>query len=91
MTGAKVSLKSNPAIWENPLMTIRALYFSNCPFASRLILKTHLRGITFLPGGNLESTQVLFLMIAEISSQHAFHQAVLSELVSASSREIGSA
>ena len=75
-TGANVSLKSRPAIWENPLIIILALYFSKKSLTSRLTLNTHLRGIALLLRDKSISFHVLFWITALISSIIACHQSL---------------
>ena len=54
-TCAKVSKKSSPSSWVNPLATTLALW----PSEWYLILYTHLQPIVFFPGGRGVSCQVL--------------------------------
>jgi len=57
--GAKVSKKSSPSSWVNPLATTLALWHSTVPSEWYLILYTHLQPIVFFPGGRGVSCQVL--------------------------------
>ncbi|KAJ0568515.1 hypothetical protein HanIR_Chr06g0297071 [Helianthus annuus] len=60
-TGEKVSSKSIPSLWLNPLATSLALYLSTSPLDLYLTLKIHLQPIGFLPLGRSTIDQVLFL------------------------------
>ena len=57
--GAKVSKKSSPSSWVNPLATTLALWRSTVPSEWYLILYTHLHPIIFFLGGRGVSCQVL--------------------------------
>jgi len=58
-TGAKVSKKSSPSSWVNPLATTLALWRSTMPSKWYFILYTHLLPIVFFHGGKGVSCQVL--------------------------------
>ena len=49
-TSIKVSKKSSPSSWVNPLATTLALWRSTVPSEWYLILYTHLQPIVFFPG-----------------------------------------
>ena len=74
-TGEKISLKSTPSFWLNPLETNLALYlipsFSERP---GFLLNIHLQPTTCLPLGSSASFQVWFLYRDSISSFIANNQ-----------------